>query len=107
MVIPILSFHMNHEFIRSHHCRSLTEPGFEDCDGFCYLKKQLETHQDHAKEHHSSAGYVPKVPFLYLPEIKRQDLGTPFFSQSALHLLLKEQLPDAIFRDILSPPPKA
>lgn len=98
---------MNHEYIKKHFCRSLTQPEFGDCDGFCYLKKQIDDHQDHDMDSHGTTAYVPKVPFVYLPEIHSKKMSPPEFHKQSKRYLNNESLPQDIFLDIISPPPKS
>ncbi len=106
-LVPVISFELNHDYIKKHLCRSLTQPEFSDCDGFCYLKKKIDDHQDHDMDSHGATAYVPKVPFVYLPEIRSKDLGSPKYSEQYRRFLNNESLPDDIFLDISSPPPQS
>ncbi len=90
-----------------HHCLSLTQPELSDCDGFCYLKKKVDKHKDHDMDSHGTTVYVPKVPFVYLPEVRS---GGPAFNhlpEIDIRFFYKESIPDDIFPDVISPPPKA
>ncbi len=98
---------MNHEYIKAHLCRSLTEPDMSDCDGFCYLKKQIDDHQDHDMDSHGTTTYVPKVPFVYLPEIRSKSLTSPKNSEQNRRFLNNESFPEDVFLDISSPPPQS
>lgn len=105
-LVPVLSFHVNQEYIKSHLCRSLTQPEFKDCDGFCYLKKQIHNHDDNEMDHSSStSSYVPKIPFSYLVEIQTRKSNSPDLIDEE-YCQLHEPLPEQLYLDVLSPPPK-
>ncbi len=106
-LVPVMSFYMNHEYIKTHLCRSLTQPEFSDCDGFCFLKKQIDEHHHHHDSHdHGSAVYVPKMPFLYLPEIHPAFSNSLMNSERDIGSHHDDRLPDQIYLDIISPPPQ-
>lgn len=98
---------MNHEYIKAHLCRSLTQPEFSDCDGFCYLKKQINEHQDHDMDSHSAPVTVPKVPFVYLPEIRTTNLAFTNLPEQEKQSVYHDSLPQDIFLEVSSPPPRA
>lgn len=106
MLVPVISFHINHDYIKTHLCRSLTQPEFSDCDGFCYLKKQIEEHEDHDMDSHGTTAQAPKVPFVYLPEIRSKNPTSAPLSEINTYFMYQESFPDDIFLDIVSPPPQ-
>lgn len=106
MLVPVVSFHVNHEYIKKHFCQSLTQPELSDCDGFCYLKKQIDDHQDHDMDSHGTSAYIPKVPFVYLVEIQSKELSSPIFSGDEQRFKNNESLPIPVFLEITSPPPQ-
>ena len=97
---------MNHEYIKQHFCRSLTQPEFSDCDGFCYLKKQIDDHQDHDMDSHGKAINLPKVPYVYLPEVRSISSASAHLPETDIRFVYQESLPKNIFLDIASPPPQ-
>lgn len=105
-LVPVLSFHANHEYIKTHLCRSLTQPEYKDCDGFCFLKKQIHDHEHSDMDHNSSTSYVPKVPFSYLVEIHSKESTSPDLIDKKRYRQLNESLPEQLYLDVLSPPPK-
>lgn len=105
-LVPVISFYVNHEYIKTHLCRSLTQPEFSDCDGFCFLKKQIDEHHHHDMNEHGTSVYVPKMPFVYLPEIHPSYSNGIIASESDLKSHHNDRLPDQIYLDILSPPPQ-
>ncbi|MBO6523284.1 MAG: hypothetical protein JJ971_05615 [Balneolaceae bacterium] len=98
---------MNHEYIKTHLCRSLTQPEFSDCDGFCYLKKQIDEHKDHDMDSHSTPATVPKVPYVYLPEIRSENLASMHLNERKKRFIHHDSLPQDIYLEVSSPPPKA
>ncbi len=98
---------MNHEFIKTHLCRSLTQPEFSDCDGFCFLKKQIDEHQNHDMDSHSTPATVPKIPFVYLPEIRTGSQVFANLPEQEKRFIYHDSLPQEVFLDVSSPPPKA
>lgn len=106
-LVPVLSFNVNHEYIKAHLCRSLTQPEFKDCDGFCYLKKQIHDHDDKEMDHSSNSTYGVKIPFLYLVEIRSKELQSPLFSKDEHRFKNNEPFPNQVFLEIISPPPKS
>ncbi|RNC83829.1 MAG: hypothetical protein ED557_08640 [Balneola sp.] len=55
---------------------------------------------------HGAAVYVPKVPYLYLPEIHPVYSNGILASEKDLKARHDDRLPDQIYPDILSPPPQ-
>tara|TARA_R110000868_G_scaffold235273_8_gene489110 strand:+ start:19418 stop:19798 length:381 start_codon:yes stop_codon:yes gene_type:complete len=106
-LVPVISFEMNHDYIKKHLCRSLTQPEFGDCDGFCYLKKKIEDHQDHDMDSHGTTATVPKVPFVYLVKIQSKKLFSGLFSSDELRFKYDETYLNDFFLDISSPPPQS
>lgn len=98
---------MNHEYIKAHLCRSLTQPEFSDCDGFCYLKKKIDDHKDHDMDSHGTTAYIPKVPFVYLVEVQSNKTPSSIFLRAESRFINNDSLPTPIFLEILSPPPKS
>lgn len=58
-VMPIIEYHANYDYISSVLCENRDKPYLE-CNGKCYLEKQLKKTNHHTHEHNST---VPQISF--------------------------------------------
>ncbi len=105
VLVPVLSFHANHEYIKNHLCRSLFEAGLDDCDGFCFLRKNIDAHHGHDEHHHMPEATPPKVPFVYVLTLinDSKPIGPDFKKEFPAFDILAER---QFFADITPPPPR-
>jgi|GEM_PF-2947231 len=108
VMVPVLSFHFNHEYVKTHLCRSLFEYGYDDCDGFCYLKKQVEQHHGHDHDHqHMPEATPPKVPLLYVLKLIHDEYPSKPNIPEEPFLAIHDRSAHQFYADVILPPPKA
>ncbi len=102
---PWVHFSVNQEYIKTHLCESLTDPDLKDCDGYCYLKKQVkEHHQEHGAEHSDTMVMRDFPIFLFYSQVQNYYLVKDFYSKKML--LLNDLMAQQVYIEPLSPPPK-
>ncbi len=105
---PFLSYKANYEFIFTEMCEMRGTSNHNDCDGFCYLRKQIEHHDesDHEKPHTNKVpasnlyssifGIIGEQKNIESPFLRFRDLNQDIFDQKY-----------RIYLDSLSPPPQS
>lgn len=105
---PFLSYKANYTFIVEEMCvyRGTTQQ--DDCDGFCYLKKNIEDQNGGSHDSHNSK----KAVHTYQNSSLFGILESGIYIYSPFHNIERSSLDDisaasVLFLEVLSPPPKA
>lgn len=92
-LIPYAEYAMHMEHIILHHC----ENPDSDCDGVCYLKKQVEHHQ-------TDSAFIVQNIFQILFIEMNEEYSNQSFKNSEFYLPGDENLSKGIIRKLLIPP---
>jgi hypothetical protein len=104
---PFLSYKANYSFIISELCEFKDSPDHNDCDGFCYLRKQIQQHDDHHGSDHtgnrsSNFGNYSSIYALLVP-LSMMDYSS---SEEISYQRPKQISIRNIYLEVPSPPPQ-